>query len=443
ETRLGWGFGATRAEGYLSLFQFQDPLPNPVDPSTRIVSGFAVKQILSPGFGLTFRYQDDRQQNNYAVPYSNLDQHTRFWNVAATGKWGPGFATLNYSNLYYSDHTGVLPNMMAQNAGLSYLWNVSNAVSLEASYSHLLISQHDAQQSKIDTLALTGDFALGSATDLDIHLQQRNLSLPTVQSAFTRAQSLGTASLSQRWKSWRAQVGVRLQDDDRVNGDQTYVDVPKWSTVEGRISGRLMPDWRLTVKGYTQALFNPPPAITMDPRSLYFNGRNYLQVRLEGGPPDINYYLVYTHQDNRNSARSTEVQTDQYTAGSIWQLSPTLSLFGEYHHEVWSGHTDLDVFPTLSDFLPDSTTGIVELTWNLPHLYLSASYTGFAENNANPLLLQDGNAHGSYLTLSGHYRFPRGYQLGLSISPWAYHDNTTSALDYNAAIIMVTGSARF
>lgn len=441
ETRLNWGYGTTQVSGFLSRFQFMDPLPNPVSPDSRHIEGITAKQDIARDFALSLQYRNDAQVNNYDVPYSNLNQDTQYMGAAATGKLGHGFATLDFSNLFFKDYTGTLQDTTTQTTGLSYLWTPSDAIDIEAAFSHVAILQQ--AQSHVDTMSLTGDFALGSATELNFGLQQRNLSLPTVQSAYVRSQGLGTVSLFEHWKSWRAQVGFRLQNDQRVNGDQNYVDVPKWSTMEARVSGKLPFGWRLNVRGYMQTLFNPPSAITDDPASLYWNSQNYLQARLEGGITNVDYYLIYTYQIDRNSARGSVVQTNQYTAGSIWQISQAISLFGEFHHESWSGSTGMDAAPTLDSFLPDSTTGMLELTWNLRRLFLSASFTGFGESNANPLLLQNGNASGRFFSFNGHYRFPHGYELGLSVTPWYYRDNVASALNYDAAVVMVTGSARF
>jgi hypothetical protein len=443
ETRLAWSYGATQASGFLTQSPFFDPTPAPIDPSYRRVQGFNVSQALSRDFALSFRYRNDSQQNRYESPQPPLDQTTQYLDAVAGGKLGPGYTSLSFSNLHYSDHTGSLVNTHVQTLGLRYLWEPCDAVGLEAAFSHAAITQPELSQSHLDTYSLTGDFALGSATDLNFLLQRRELGLPNVQSAFVRSQGLGTVTLFHRWRSWRAQLGLRLQNDDRVNGDQTNIDVPKWSTVEGRLSGRLGRDIRFTLRGYSQTLTDPPSAITMDPRSLYWNGRDFVQAKLEGGRPDLNGYLVYTYRANRDSARSSEVQTTQFTAGSVWQVSPTVNLFAEYHHESWSGKTDIAAFPTLSGFMPDTSTGIVELTWNLGRLFLSSSYTGFAARTPNPLLLPDGNTHGSFFTLTSRYRFPAGYELGLTVAPWAYHDSVVSALNYNAAIFMLTGSARF
>ena len=443
ESRLSARYGATQASGFLSRFQFETPLQNPVGASSRDIQGFSAKQSLNRDFALSVQFRNDSQRNKYEVPYSNLDQNTQYWDAFAAGKLGRGFATVNYSELQFADHTVGVLNTTTKTSGLSYLWSPSDLFDVEAAYSHVAISQPTLPQSHLDIMSLTGAIAVNPTTDLNLRLQQRNVGMPTVQSAYVRAQSLGSVSLFHRWKSWRAQAGFRLQEDERVNGGQTYVDVPKWSTVEGRISGKLMDGWRLTVRGYVQSLFNPPSAITEDTNSLFWNGRNYLQAKLEGGPPEVSYYLIYTYQANRNSARAAEVKTGQYTAGGVWQVSPTVSLFGEYHHESWSGHTDFDIHPTLSNFLPNSTTGLLELTWNQRRFFMSASYTTFTERNDNPLLLPDGNANGNYVTLNGRYRFPRGYDLGLMVAPWYYRDKVATALDYRAAVVMLTGSARY
>src|SRR5205823_5806136 len=106
--------------------------------------------------------------------------------------------------------------------------------------------------------------------------------LPVVQNAFVRAENQAAVRLAHRWRSWRAQVAFRLREADRVNGTQTFLDIPKWSTLEGRVSGRLSRDFRVTLRGYTQTLSDPPASTLLDPRSLYWNGRNFVQLRLEG-----------------------------------------------------------------------------------------------------------------------------------------------------------------
>jgi hypothetical protein len=275
-------------------------------------------------------------------------------------------------------------------------------------------------------------------------VQHRQIALPNVQNAYVRNENSGAFSLSQRWNGWRAQIGLRLQNDDRVNGDQTYVDVPKWSTLDARLSGRIFHTWKLSFRGYTQTLSDPPASVLDDPATLYWTSRNFFQAKLETGTPDINGYLIYTYRVDRNSQRDTDVTTGQYTVGGTWQVNPRVNLFAEYHHENWTGRTDSSVYPALNNFLPDSDTGVAELNWYLGRrANISVNYTGFATYNDNPLLLQDGNTRGSFVTINTHYRFPAGYELGLLVAPWTYRDNVVNALNYNSTVLMVTGSARF
>jgi hypothetical protein len=442
--RGAWDYGATRLSGFLSRSKFFDPTPGVIPVSSWRASGLDLRRNITRDFSLSFQTRSNSQQLNFAVPYPRLDQNTDYWNAIAGGKLGRGFVRLDFSNFHYADETQTLVNFNAQKVGLSYLWTPSTAVGIEAAGSHVAIRQPNLPESHVDTLSLGGDFTLGAATDLAVQLQRRQVGLPTVQNAYDRNQNTGTFSLSHRFDSWRAQLGLRLQNDDRVNGTQTYVEVPKWSTLEGRLSGRLSRSVRLSLRGYTQSLSDPPASTLTDPRTLYWTNRNFVQARLEGGTENVNGYLVYTYNVNRNSQRATDVTTEQYTLGSSWQINPSLSLFAEFHHENWTGRTDTDLFPALSNFLPDSDSGVVELNWNLGRrAYVAFSYTGFATYNDNPLLLQDGNTRGSYFTINTHYRFPAGYELGLLVAPWTYRDGVAGSLNYDATVLMVTGSARF
>ena len=88
ETRLVWSYGATQARGFLSRFNFLDPLPNPVALSSRLVEGFNAQQSLSRDFALSFRYRNDTQHKNFDVPFFNLDQDTEYWDVLQPESWG-------------------------------------------------------------------------------------------------------------------------------------------------------------------------------------------------------------------------------------------------------------------------------------------------------------------------------------------------------------------
>jgi hypothetical protein len=224
---------------------------------------------------------------------------------------------------------------------------------------------------------------------------------------------------------------------------------PYWTTVSARVAGRIKRHFRLKLLGYYQSLGNSPPAVTNDTRSLYWNIQGMGSVKLDGNWPNLNGYISYTYQHQRNSGRQTEVNTGLFLAGGAWQITRTVNLFAEYAQEIMTGSIETGsmgtmVSPTLSNFLPDSQTSVVELSWNLPRrVQLSMNYTHFDTSNDNPFLLPDGNTHGDFLTFNANYQFPGGQQIGLVVAPWTYRDKVASGMNYDATVVMVTGSARF
>ncbi len=62
------------------------------------------------------------------------------------------------------------------------------------------------QGSSIDTLSLRGDLSIGSGTDINLALDDRNIGMPNVQNAFVRHEAMGTVSLTEQFKSWRGYV---------------------------------------------------------------------------------------------------------------------------------------------------------------------------------------------------------------------------------------------
>jgi len=438
-------YGATQISGFFTNNRFFEDTPDPVSPSSRHAVGFNIRQALTKSVSLAFGYRDDIQQNNYDAPNPGENQDTQYQDAIASGKLGNGFLKLSVADLKFTDNTGTLLSSNTQTMGAGYLWTPIGALDIQADYTHASIGQAGMLGSNIDTLSLRGDLSIGSGTDINLAFVNRDIGMPNVQNAYVRHEAMGTMAITQQYKSWRGYIGLKLQDDDRVDAAQTYVDVPKWSTLEGRISGRILGENRLTIRGYTQSLYDPPTFSTMDPTNLYYTSRNFVEARLEGGHDELTYYLVYNFQDYRDASRDTDIQTSQYTVGAIWQMANSLNVFGEYHHEGWSGYSGgISGYPNIGDFLPTTDTGTVQIIYNAnKRTYFSVNYSGFGTRNNNPLLLPDGNTAGSFVTINGHYRFPRGYELGFMVAPWTYHDNVVSALNYNATVLMLTGSARF
>ena len=110
--------------------------------------------------------------------------------------------------------------------------------------------------------------------------------------------------------------------------------------------------------------------------------------------PDANGYLTYTYRHWSNGERGTELATRELTLGGDWQVAPALNLFSELSYDHWSGATPSTDDPPFNLFLPDSRLVVFGLNWNVnPKTFVSLSYTDAKSVNANPLLLNSGDAH--------------------------------------------------
>ena len=444
EGRLGLSYGDTMLRGSFARNRFFEPTTAFVNGSERRVDRISLRQAIGKDFALTFAYKLDDQQQVFQPPKDPLQQTTRYRDIVAGGKLGNGYLNLNFLDFSFTDRTNNLPDTTTRSVGLGYFWELTPGIGLEGAYSRSWIEQAQQPMGRLDTLSLDGDFALGPATTLDVILRQRHLDLPQVQNAFARDQRYGAFQIAHRWHGWSAQAGLKIQEAERVNGDHTYIDVPRYRTLEGKLTGRLNRQIRMTLRGSTQSADHLPDMITADTRSLAWSGRDTLQLKFDGGWPNLNGYFQYSYRQWRNASRSTSLTSHAVTAGGDWQISPTLDFFLEYSHEMWAGKGENTDFPTLDNFVPDSRVIAIGLNWSLTdRLFLSANYSDFATFNDNPFLLQDGNVHGSFLTLNGRYRFSKGYEVGLTVAPLSFRDRVFTTQDYNATVFMLTGTARF
>jgi hypothetical protein len=450
--RLALNSGQTIFRGSLSQDRFFDPTTAVTEPSAWRTYGLYGKQALTRAFSLSFNYRDDEERLHFAPPSTSfgpptpfLDQRLHYWDLRGGGKLGgQGFGSLSLVDWSYLDHSGTFPSIHAQAAALTYLWTPVDTVGIEAGLSRTWIREQNSPSSKVDTASLSGNVALGLNTDLDLAYERRHLDLPVVQNAWERDQQQGSFLLTHHFGGWNAQLGLRIRQDQRIRGDQSYVDVPYWTTVNGRLTGKINRHLRLNVRASAENLSNPPPMITSDPSSLFWSSQDMVSVRVDGSWPNLSGYLVYTNQYLLNHQHATEVNGNLITVGGVWQVNPTVNLFAEYALEAWSGQTTSTAFPTLSNFLPGSQISVIELSWNLPRrVQLSLNYTYFSTDNDNPLLLPDGNTRGQFVTLNANYQFPRGQQIGLVVAPWSYHDHVTGTMSYDATVVMLTGSAKF
>jgi hypothetical protein len=444
ETNLSFGFGATRIEAWTTRNRFITPVPDVLPTSERSVTESFLKQSLTPDFAVFVRYRQDGQTHHLDIPRTPLLQNTRYWDAVAEGKLGNGQVSIGYTDWRYFDRTNTFPDTSMERWHARYLWEVNPALALEGSFARTELGQQNRPASLLESLNLSGDWMLSNSTELALAFWQDKISLPVVQNAYVRERRQSSALLIHRWNRWNLQFGVREREAERIRADQTFVDVPRWWTVEGRLWGRLSKHLRLTIRGWDERLNDPPAMLTADARSLYWDNRRFAQVKLDGGTVLFNGYLTYTYRRWANGARGVALNLNGITLGGTWTPRDDLSLFAEYSSEVWTARSEVTQLPTLNRFVPNSRVSTVGFNWNInSRATISASYTNFVTDNDNPLLLRDGNTEGRFFTANLSYSLPQDYQLTLTIAPWSYRDQVDRLMDYDTHLVMLSLSGRF
>nr|BAL54302.1 hypothetical protein HGMM_F14E02C19 [uncultured prokaryote] len=392
ESNLSFGFGTTRIEAWTTRNRFITPVPEVLPTSERSVTESFFKQSLTPDFAVFVRYRQDGQNHYLETPRTPLLQNTRYWDAVAEGKLGNGQLSIGYTDWRYFDRTNTFPDTSMERWHARYLWEVNPALAVEGTFARMDLRQQNRPASKMETLNLAGDIALSAATELALSFRQDKIALPVVQNAYVQERRNTSALLIHRWNRWSLQVGVREREAERVRADHSFVDVPRWWTVEGRLWGRLSKQLRLTVRGWDERLNDPPAMLTADPRSLYWDNRRFAQVKLDGGTALFNGYITYTYRRWSNGARAVALNLNGITLGGTWTPRDDLSLFAEYSSEAWTARSEVTQPPTLDQFVPNSRVSTVGFNWSInSRATISASYTSFVTDNDNPLLLRDGN----------------------------------------------------
>lgn len=438
-------FGTAFAEGAITRHRFFDSVPVFLSPSERTVQEGFVKDFLTSDFALSFRYRMDQQDHFFEPPRSALRQLTRRWDALAGGKVGRGQMSLGYTDWRYFDRTDLRPDIALRRWEVRYLWEPQVNLGLEGAFARTILSQTGVpNNSHVETLTFVGDWAVAPTTDLSVTLRREQFDLPTVRNAFVRERNTGSVSLVNRWRNWTAKLGFRQQEAERVRKDQSFVDVPRWSTFEGRVSGRVGPSTRLTLRGFNQRLTHAPQMQSADSRALFWKEREGLQIKLDGGTPAVNGYLTWTYHRAENDLRLVGLTTRTLTAGGQWEISPHLSLFAEYTLETWTATSEISQTPTLDNFMSDNRTISIGLYWVINNrTILSSGYTDFTTNNDNPLLLPDGNTQGRFLTFHLRYRLPNGSEWVLTVAPWRYRDRVWESMNYDSTVVMLSGATKF
>jgi hypothetical protein len=427
--------------------RFFNPDPSLLEGNERHITAGAVRQKITPGFGLSFSSRLDQQDGRFPAPLDPMHQRTRIWNASAKGSlWRDGFVDLSYTDWRYWDRTNILPDTDMQTWSAGLMHQFGDNFSLNGTYSRSMIHQPSiGDTNKIEAWSAGGNYLLGDSTTIIGEIRNEKLTLPTVENAYDRSRQLTRGRIVHSFGAgWSGQFGYSRLALERVNDAHTFVDVPKWHTFDAQFSGRLSPSLRLTARGSRATMDGSASMETEDPRALYWRNRWSTEVKLDATGELMSGYVVFGLHDDRNDVRDVHVRNQSLTFGGTFQVKPEVELYFESSYELWSGVTSDPLNPDLNQFFPDGTTFTVGSNWTInDKAYATANYTLFNTSNDNPLGLPGGNVRGSQLTAAFHYKTPAGYELGLTFAPWAYSDRLYANRGYNTGLIQVTAKARF
>jgi hypothetical protein len=220
------------------------------------------------------------------------------------------------------------------------------------------------------------------------------------------------------------------------------VDNPKWHNIEAKLTGRLSPSVRMTIKGRRQSLDGKFGIVGTDARALYFRNRTGVDLKLDIVADPILTYIVYSFDSQSNDARATKITRQGFTLGASAEASPRLELYAEVSSD--DANASSSDPGGLASFFPGGNVFVFGANWNLgENSYANFSFTRFATGNDNPLGLRDGNVTGSFFTASVFHRVTNRYELGLTLAPWVYSDEFVPQMGFKSNLITVSARGRF
>ena len=442
--RFDFNYGKTWVSLGNRRNQFYDPTPVVIRKSSREDSDFYARQAFGPNLSVAIKGQKDQQDEFFEPPKDAFRQRTYTWTGEASGQILGGYAALQFNDWHYFDRTQVLPDDRVQMWGVSYARNLTNRLNAQANYYHSTLKPSGGANNNVSAVNASATYDLNDDTTALFQYRREHLHLPTVQNAFVRDRGFVRGSVIHHWGMWDGEVSYRRMDLERVNADHTFVDAPTFHTFEGRVSGRLSPSARLTVRAVRETLDGDFGMQTSDNRPLYWRNRVYGQANLDFATDTSDAYLLFTLNEKRNDARDSRVRDQSFTFGASTQPRPNFDLYFEATNDTWSARTSDPNNPNLGAFFPDSSVWVLGTNVTIdPASYATLNYTEFTTDNPNPLGLPQGNVTGRFFTTGYHWRSKAGYEIGFSFVPWKFTDKVFNQWGYDSTLITLSANVKF
>lgn len=424
-----------------------DPTPVTVDKSHERNAQATLSYSLTPDLGVWVAYRNKTRDISYEPPKANTAAINRTLAAGIEGNVLGGHAGVTVAERRFHDRNGILPTTINRRLDLFYGKQILPTLNLEGVFSNSRIQQRGFRDSNVRSWVLNSDWDIGPETLLSASFRREDLSLPNTDNAYVRKRYAYGARLSHRFlNSMFAQVGYEHREAERVRGDQTFVDVPKWDIVDGRVSGRLgSTGFRYALRGSWEHLNRAALMVTEDPRALYWDDRVRFLAKVTYGGERLNAYATYQYRFDQNTPRNVEISSQSLTIGGSYSFSDRTSAFLEFANESYraSGVRD-EAGYDLDWFFPSSTS--IGVGFN--HVFdsatsLSIGLSHYVTNNDNPLGLRDGNIRNTELTATFKRQIDQNNAVELVVAPWTYRDRLSDQMGYRSTMIGINWTVKF
>lgn len=348
---------------------------------------------------------------------------------------GPVNASLTATQTRTTDRSNLIPRSVQQVFGAQLSGDLGPNVSLLGAATHTRVSQSALEDSKMNSLALSGIVDLWHRTSLRFDLSRQDLDLPNVETSYDRQRFSTGAQLNTYIKGWGLQLGYRHRETERVRRDRSSIDVPSWDTYEARLSRRLSDQLRVTLKGTWDDLRDSYVSGTRDTRQLTFDDRVAGQAKVDYTSDSTSIYAIYNYQFRQNRQRDVALTWHNIALGASRQVSEPLSVYGEVSFDSIAGGNKVAATDgQLEEFFPNSMNAAAGFSLSMDSVStLSASVNGFSTDNV----------WGVQLSASYTRQLADDRTFELTVSPWTTRDRLLHETSYRATLVTLKYSLKF
>jgi len=415
---------------------YADPSWVPTTPSQDKVGTLSVEHQIKPNIGAFVSYTSSERGQRYVAPKESGRQRSRTVAGGVEGRIGGLQAGVTITDRRTFDDTGRQPATLQRGVEGRLAGEIGNRLSLQGAMGYTRIEQAGRPAGGVRTMAMAGHLDLGPRTYLQFNAGRDDLDIGQLTAnAYVRQRFNSGVRLNHRLGDWALQFGFRHRETERVRDDRSFVDVPKWNTYDGRLSGRLNNGIRVTLRGTWDDMTATARATGVDTRQLWWDDKAMAQLKLDGGNDVFTGYAAYTYRFRQNKARNVEVDLHNFALGGSYQFKPNLLGYAEWSYDSIRATGGAEgTSTTVDNFMPNSMSISAGLDWTLnERASFSAAVNHFATNNWR----------GTQVTFQYRRRISADHSLDVVVAPWRFEDRLYGLTGYETTFLGVRYTVKF